>query len=179
MSIVVSKDIQLRLLSPEDHAALFELMSEIYPPAYSHFWEDGGEWYINSQYSIDNFKEELLQENQAYYFVLFQDEVVGIVRLLFDEVLPVQSDKKAVKLHRIYLHQKTQGKGVGKQLLNYIEQLAKAEDYAIFWLEVMEKQPQAFHFYEKLGFKIVDKYTYEKDLLFKQYRPMFAVCKEF
>ncbi|MDJ0644561.1 MAG: GNAT family N-acetyltransferase [Flavobacteriaceae bacterium] len=178
MLLKISDTLKLQPISLEDHNTLFNLMLEIYPPEYKHFWEDGGAWYINSQYSKENLIKELSEPNQAYYFVLYNNEIIGILRLLFDISLDALHTKKAVKLHRIYLHQKMQGKGIGKQLIMHIESIVKQKHYEVLWLEVMQKQPQALHFYENLGFVLVDSYSYQKELLYKKYRTMYAVYKE-
>ncbi|MFK8060974.1 MAG: GNAT family N-acetyltransferase [Polaribacter sp.] len=128
-------------------------MSEIYPPAYKHFWDDNGAWYVNSQYSKENFLKELSVENADYYFISIDTEIVGNMRIIWDEKLADLSEEKQVKLHRLYLHQKTQGKGIGKTLLSWLEEKAKEKSHKIIWLDAMDSQPQAFQFYKKLGYR--------------------------
>jgi hypothetical protein len=113
--IYINSQISLQPIQLEDSKLLFELMQKIYPQAYDYFWEDGGIWYVNSQYSKDNIKEELAQKNADYYFVVYNEELVGNFRIIWDEFIPDFEDKlKSVKLHRVYLHAKTQGNGIGK-----------------------------------------------------------------
>ncbi|MFQ3182324.1 MAG: hypothetical protein ACI9Z4_001933, partial [Polaribacter sp.] len=109
--ITLSENIQLKPILSSDSVALFKLMKEVYPLAYSHFWLDKGDWYVNSQYSTAHILKELSVENAEYYFVIYKDEIVGNFRFVWDEKLVGLSEEKQVKLHRIYLHQKTQGKG--------------------------------------------------------------------
>ena len=56
--IKIAEDIQLRAVLSSDTATLFTVMKEIYASAYSHFWTDKGDWYVNTQYS----KEPILKE---------------------------------------------------------------------------------------------------------------------
>ena len=154
-------------------------MSEIYPAEYNQFWLDGSSWYINSQYSKENLQKELSEENQRYYFVVYKEESIGIIRLLFDTAMKNLHHKKAVKLHRIYLLKKVQGNGIGKLVLQYVERLVKSENYAILWLEAMEKKPLALKFYKNFGFIEGNKYLYEFDLLKKEYQKIIAVYKEY
>jgi hypothetical protein len=56
--IKITEDIQLRAVLSSDTATLFAVMKEIYESAYSHFWTDKGDWYVNTQYS----KEPILKE---------------------------------------------------------------------------------------------------------------------
>ena len=175
----LTKNLALKTIEVHDHTTLYNLMNEIYPPEYNHFWLDDSSWYINSQYSIENLQKELSEENQCYYFVVFKDEIVGILRLLLNVKMKAFENKKAIKLHRIYLHNKVQGNGIGKAIINYVEQLTKENNYAVLWLEGMEKKSEALNFYKKLGFLKGDEYLYEFDLLKKEYQKMIALYKEY
>ena len=151
--IRISENIHLKEIKKEDTSVLFKLMQVIYPPAYKHFWKDAGNWYVNTQYSKKNIQKELSQENADYYFILFNDEIIGNFRILWDEKLAGLLEEKQVKLHRVYLHQKTQGNGIGKKLLFWLEEEVKKKGYKIIWLDAMNEQPNAFQFYKKLGYK--------------------------
>ena len=150
--IQVTKKLHLKNIYSEDSEVLFKLMQEIYPLAYQKFWTDKGNWYVSTQYSKENILRELLQDKADYYFILFNNEVVGNFRVIWDEKLIGLSEEKQVKLHRIYLHPKVQGKGLGKKLLFWLEEKTREKKYKIIWLDAMNKQPQAYMFYEKLGY---------------------------
>ena len=160
-----------------NYETLFRLMKEVYPPAYSHFWEDDGDWYVYSQYSKENILKELLQQNAAYYFILFNNEIVGNFRFIWDEKLSGLSAEKQVKLHRIYLHPKTQGKGLGKQLMFWLEEKAKQKGYKIIWLDAMDAQPQAFQFYKKLSYSYHSHVFLPFDLMHDEVRKMSQLYK--
>ena len=152
-------------------------MKEIYPLAYSHFWNDDGNWYVNSQYSKENILKELSQENAEYYFILFKDEIIGNFRIIWDDKLSNLSEEKQVKLHRIYLHPKTQGKGIGKQLMIWLEEKSKQKDYKIIWLDAMDAQPQAFQFYKKLGYNYHSHVFLPFNLMHDEVRKMSQLYK--
>ncbi|MDX6745534.1 GNAT family N-acetyltransferase [Polaribacter sp. PL03] len=175
--IKITENIQLRKISSSDSEVLFNLMSEIYPLAYSHFWTDNGDWYINSQYSKEHILKELSEENTAYYFILFNDEIIGNFRIIWDEKLEGLSEEKQVKLHRIYLHKKTQGNGIGKKLISWLEEQAIKKGNKAIWLDAMDEQPQAFQFYKKLGFVYHSHTFLPYDLLHKEVRKMSQVYK--
>mgnify|MGYP001948894941 CR=1 FL=1 len=176
--IKVSENITLKPILNTDTALLFKLMKEVYVLAYSHFWTDNGDWYVNSQYSKEHILKELSQENANYYFVLFNDEIIGNFRIIWDENLTGLANKKQVKLHRVYLHQNTQGNGIGKKLLSWLEQKAKEKKYQIIWLDAMNAQPQAFQFYKKLGYNYHSHTFLPFDLLHDEVRKMSQVYKE-
>ncbi len=177
MMIEISENIKLTPILSNNSETLFRLMKEIYPLAYSHFWNDNGDWYLNSQYSKENILKELLQQNTAYYFIIFKDEIVGNFRIIWDDKLSNLSEEKQVKLHRIYLHPKTQGQGIGKQLIIWLEQKAKQKDYKIIWLDAMDAQPQAFQFYKKLGYNYHSHVFLPFDLMHDEVRKMSQLYK--
>lgn len=176
--IKISDNIQLKPILSSDSETLFKLMKEVYPLAYSHFWVDKGDWYVNTQYATAHILKELSVENAAYYFVLYNDEIVGNFRFIWDEKLPNLSEEKQVKLHRVYLHQKTQGKGIGKTLLAWLEEKANQKGYNIIWLDAMDEQPQAFQFYKKMGYNYYSHTFLAFDLLHKEVRKMSQVYKK-
>lgn len=176
--INISENLQLKAIYNTDCESLFRLMKEIYPPAYQHFWKDAGDWYVNTQYSKENILKELSEANADYYFIIFNDEVVGNFRIIWDEKLANLSEEKQVKLHRIYLHQKTQGKGLGKKLLFWLEEKAKEKNYRIIWLDAMNEQPQAFQFYKKQGYKYHSHIFLPFELLHNSVRKMSQVFKK-
>ena len=176
--IKISEKLELKKVCNTDCESLFSLMNEIYPSAYGHFWKDAGKWYVNTQYSKKNILKELLEEKTAYYFIVFNDEIVGNFRIIWDEKLEGLSEEKQVKLHRIYLHKKTQGKGLGKKLLVWLEERAKEKGYKIIWLDAMNEQPQAFQFYKKQGYKYHSHTFLEYNLLHEEVRKMSQVYKE-
>lgn len=176
--IQISENIHLREVLSSDSELLFRLMQEIYPQAYKHYWLDSGDWYLNSQYSKKQINKELLQENAEYYFILYKDEIIGNFRIVWDENLEGLSEEKQVKLHRIYLHQKTQGKGFGKKLLAWLEEKAKQKNYQIIWLDAMDCQTQAFQFYKNLGFQYHSHFFLPFDLMHKNMRKISQLYKK-
>lgn len=176
--IKISENIQLRSILSSDSTSLFTLMKGVYPLAYAHFWTDNGDWYVNSQYSKEHLLKELSEENAEYYFVLFNDEIIGNFRVIWDEKLAGLSEEKQVKLHRIYLHQKTHGNGIGKKILSWLEEKATKKGYKIIWLDAMDAQPQAFQFYKKLGYNYKSHIFLPFELLHDEVRKMSQVYKK-
>ncbi|MCG1035098.1 GNAT family N-acetyltransferase [Polaribacter sargassicola] len=175
--IYLSDNLQLKSILSSESSTLFKLMEEVYPLAYSHFWKDKGVWYVNSQYSKENILKELSVKNADYYFIVFNNEIVGNFRIIWDEKLEGISEKKQVKLHRIYLHKKTQGNGIGKKILLWLENKSKEKGYKIIWLDAMDEQPQAFNFYKKQGYKYHSHTFLPFDLLYDKVRKMSQIFK--
>jgi diamine N-acetyltransferase len=65
-----------------------------------------------------------------------------------------ENNPSICKLHKIYILPNQQGKGIGKLLISYITNDIKPA--ATLQLNV-NRQNKALHFYEKLGFKIINE----------------------
>lgn len=168
--IVLTETLSLQAITLNDFDKLYHLMNEIYPKSYESFWTDKGRWYVNSLYNLANIQTELAETNAAFYFVNFEQEAIGILRVLYHETYPKFPKLKATKLHRIYLHPKTHRKGVGKALMNWTIEQAKIAGDEILWLEGMDTKPEAILFYKKMGFRIGSHVTlpYERLLIEKR-----------
>ena len=175
--IDITENLQLKSVLSSDAKTLFTLMKEIYPLAYSHFWTDQGDWYVNTQYCEKNILKELLEENSEDYFVLFNNEIIGNFRFIWDEKLTGLSKENQLKLHRIYLHPKAQGNGIGKTLLAWLDAKALRKGYEIIWLDVMDAQSKAFQFYKKLGYNYHSHVFLTFDFLHVAVRKMSQIYK--
>jgi len=175
--IEISQNIKLKKIRNSDTGFLFILMKEIYTSAYSHFWEDKGAWYVNSQYSKEVVLREIQEPKTDYYFVLFKEVIVGVLRVVWDETLKGFLKQPQVKLHRIYLSNETQGIGLGKKLLSWLEGEARKKGYQIIWLDAMDQHTQALQFYKKQGYTYHSHVTLPFSLLYEKVRKMNQLFK--
>lgn len=165
--ISISTDLSLKAIKLEDQAILFTLMQTVYKTAYQDFWTDDGNWYLDLCYNSENLKKELARERSHYFFVEYKGKTVGILKYDFPFSPREVEIPNAMKLHRLYLDQSVHGKGVAKQLMNYVEKIAKENSLDFIWLEAMLEKPQAKRFYEKMGYEWV--FTYQ--LSFERLHP--------
>ena len=182
--ITISDQLTLQPITLEDQSDLFELMQRIYPPAYAHFWEDQGSWYLNAQYGSENFKKELQEKGSYYYYIRFRESIttkeyttIGILKIIENYTYPEQPEASGFKVHRIYLDTTIQGKGIGKQLMMYSEKRAQETKHNLIWLDAMDQHPQAMSFYKKLGFTKGSLQSLDFDLLHDIYRPIWYLYK--
>jgi len=111
-------------------------------------------------YMLDAFyNEEVLKDsiNNGHHFILAkeEDEVLG-----FASYEHQYDQKQQTKIHKIYILQQTQGKGIGKKLINFIEITAKENDSVSLLLNV-NRYNKALFFYQKIGFEITTKVNIE------------------
>ncbi len=176
-TIRLSETLSLSAISLDDAEQLKQLMHRIYPPAYEHLWEDDGQWYVETTFNKEELKKELADLKGSYYFVIFEQETVGILRLIHDYTLADKPTLKATKLHRIYLDSKTQGKSIGTFLMNWITQQALQNGSQVLWLEAMDTQEQALQFYKKRGYIISSDFRLTFELMHSHLRGMHTMYK--
>ncbi|HKO76919.1 MAG TPA: GNAT family N-acetyltransferase [Flavobacterium sp.] len=114
-------------------------------------------------YMLDAFyNEEALKDsvaNKGHHFILANE---GEDTLGFASYEHHYNQKQQTKIHKIYILPKTQGKGIGKKLIDFIEKVAKENDSNALSLNV-NRFNKALHFYQKLGFEIVEEVNIELD----------------
>ena len=128
-------------------------------------------------FSEENLKHELNEANAIYCFVIHNLKRVGIIRFLYNTKTSKMAEKNATFIHRIYLSNAAQGKGIAKQLFIWIEQQAILKHNKFLWLKAMDTQIQALKFYEKQDFKVIDKVSLDFNLIHKHFRGMVVMTK--
>lgn len=91
-------------------------------------------------------------EGSAYFTALIDGEVVGGGGIFPSDGL----DSDTVELVKMYLKPETRGTGLGKTLLTYCLDKAKAQGYKTMYIESMPELSRAVAIYEKLGFEYLD-----------------------
>jgi len=109
-------------------------------------------------------KEELEREKNNLHIVAYEDErMLGCCMLL-------EEDPQTVRLRQMAVMNDLQGKGIGKALMQFAENLARDRGYKKI---TMHARKNALGFYEKMGYKTRGKefeeitiphYVMEKEL---------------
>ena len=176
-NVTIDENIVLVRLSKSDHQQVLELMTVVYPPPYLHIWKDDASWYLEMVYNQTNIEREIDEPTTFYYFIKIQNQHIGVLRICYDNSLIDFPDKKATKLHRIYIDQSIHGHGIGKTLMQWVEKQCISRGDEILWLEAMDTQEQALHFYQKNGFEICGSMRLDFDMMLPEYRGMHRLYK--
>ncbi|WP_183574695.1 GNAT family N-acetyltransferase [Mucilaginibacter sp. X5P1] len=111
------------------------------------------EVYASVALSYDKLLSEVNNPNSEFYFAQLDDELVGYIKLNYASAQTEFKDKDAVEIERIYVLSSAQGKQIGKQLLDFTEDLAQKDNLQYIWLGVWDNNHNAIRFYERHGFK--------------------------
>ncbi len=175
--VIVDEELKLLQLTKTDHSQVRELMTVVYPPPYVHIWKDDASWYIETVYNQTNFEKEIDEPDAFYYYIVFENRRIGILRLCHQAPLIDYPDLQATKLHRIYIDQSQHGNGIGKKLMQWVEKQCRKRGDHILWLEAMDSQQQALKFYEANGFEICGSMRIDYEIMRPEYRGMHRLYK--
>ena len=113
------------------------------------------DYMLNMMYSLDSLTAQI--RDKKHVFLLAQESesqaYLGFISYEFD-----YKDQAKTKIHKIYLLPASQGKGVGRLLIDKVATLATERANASLSLNV-NKYNKAIQFYERMGFSTIDSET--------------------
>jgi len=137
--------INWRKCSPNDISVIAALAQKIwrvhYPPIIG---TEQVEYMLNKMYSSDALANQF-QEGQVFYLILEDELPVGFVAVSLKEV-------HHLFLHKFYIDDSMQGKGVGARVFQFI--LDAYSQITTVRLTVNRQNYRSINFYFKLGFRI-------------------------
>lgn len=121
---------------------------------YLHLWENEDPTpYISYGLTKEVVERELQDPNALNYLIQQNNKNVGILKLVKNCGIDEIADSDALKAEKIYLLKEHSGKGIGKQVLLFIEDIARKRNKKYVWLDAMQKG-NPVHFYQKNGYII-------------------------
>jgi len=170
--------IEIKRIFEEDVETLSQVAVKAYSDHYLDFWYDGGEWYLEKSFSIPNLEKEFLEKDSRFYLAMLNEKAVGFFKTRIDRTTPEFGGRKGFEVERIYLTNEATGKGIGKALMEFANNQAKAEGIDFVWLKAMDKSESAIAFYESLGFEKCGRETLKFPQMREELRGMFVMKKE-
>ena len=133
-----------------NYKAIQDIAGKTWPVTYGAILSSEQIQYMFSMmYDLEALKNQA--ETKNHHFIIAEEEgnFLGFASYEFD----YHNEPKA-KIHKIYILPETQGSGIGKKLIHYIAEKAKASQQQFLSLNV-NRFNDALHFYAKIGFEKV------------------------
>ena len=172
---------KVSLINTTHAAELAELSRAIYREYYLHLWNPGGaDWYMfEYAYNESKLETELADSNNLHYIVYDKEQQpMGYLKIRIHATLEGFEKKNCLEIERIYLHKAIAGKGMGKHLMMFCEDIAKIHNKNILFLKAMDTSMDAIGFYQKMGYTICGKLTLPFEQMKEEYRGMVIMKKE-
>lgn len=156
--------ITIRQADPEDAKVLTDLAYTTFWDAFAHHPKNAPDdlnYYMRQAFNLDQITVELAVDRNIFLIAELRDEAAGYAKLIIDNIEPGITADRPVELSRLYSHQKHLGQGIGQSLMDACFERARQEGRDVMWLGVWEFNPRAQRFYEKNGFRVVGKHTFQ------------------
>ena len=123
--------------------------------------EEDMKQYLESEFSIDKLKTELVDKNSEFYFVELENKVIGYLKVNFGRAQTEIQSENTLEIQRIYVLKDFYGKKIGQLMYEKAIAIAKQKKVDYVWLGVWEENQRAISFYKKNGFKTFDKHIFK------------------
>ncbi|MFD0764994.1 GNAT family N-acetyltransferase [Mucilaginibacter lutimaris] len=111
------------------------------------------EAYASKAFTPAKFEQELNNPDSQFFFALVDGTIVGYIKLNYRTAQTELQNPEALEVERIYVLNDFQGRQIGKQLIDFAIQTAKAKSLKSVWLGVWEHNNKAIKFYKSKGFE--------------------------
>lgn len=101
---------------------------------------------------IDAFNKITNNKDAELIVIKKNEKIIAVAQINYLQYLTYQGRMRA-QIEGVRVHQDYRGKGVGKQLFEYLIKSAQQRGCHLIQLTTDKARPSAFKFYESLGFK--------------------------
>ena len=160
----MSETITIRLASVDDAKSLTDLAYTTFWDAFAHHPKNAPDdlnHYMRQAFSPEQITNELEDENSIFLIAEIDGKAAGYAKLNIGAIEEGITAERPIELNRLYSHQEYLGRGVGQNLLEACFERAQKHRHDVMWLGVWEYNPRAQRFYEKNGFRIVGRHTFQ------------------
>jgi diamine N-acetyltransferase len=145
----MNTSVSIRFASLDDINTIGYLAQQIWPKTYAGIVpSEQLDYMLNLFYSPVALQQQILESKHQFLIMEQEEEPVGFASWS-------ETDKPGTfKLHKLYLLPETQGKGMGKTMLEFICEDIRPQGANSLRLNV-NRQNKARQFYERMGFSII------------------------
>lgn len=141
-----------KVSDPEDIEAVAALAHEIWN---QHFVPIAGQKQVD--YMLEKLQSapaiaKQISSGYQYYTIAVDNEMVG-----YFAIASVPDECIEAQLSKIYVRKDHQGQGLGKDMLDFAEELCAAMGIRKLWLTVYRHNVETIAFYEHMGFTMEGK----------------------
>lgn len=134
----------------ENFTDIRAIAAEVWPIAYSAILSQKQlDYMMEMMYSVASLQVQAKEKGHRFILAKEGETVLGFASYEFN-----YNKKPKTKIHKIYVLSNQQGKGIGKTLIDFIVNEAKARHQKGLILNV-NKNNIAIRFYERIGFEII------------------------
>lgn len=159
--------IQIVAAKPSDFEIIRNLAYEIWPHTYGGILsKEQLDYMLEAFYSTETLLKNYTEKNHQFMLVEENGKPLGFISYEHH-----YQNEPVTRIHKIYVLPQTQGKGIGKMLIEKAEALAQENHSKALSLNV-NRYNNAQEFYKKIGFEITGEEDIEigRGYLMEDYR---------
>lgn len=154
--------VTIRLARLEDIPAMREVAIESYIEKFAaHNTPENMEAFLQEAYNLDQLIKEFQEEESILMLALYEERVVGFVRLRKNSEVDHYLGTNHIELQRLYIHPQFQNMKIGRKLMEFAMEYANQGKFDWIWLGVWERNFEAQRFYAKWGFEKFSEHVFQ------------------
>lgn len=146
-------EILIRKVKPTDLKNLIVLKQQVWISTYATegIIEEYAS-YVLSKFSIESVGKSIIVKDKLTLIAKNENRIIGCAEILLKLVSPNLSIEPCPEITTLYVLERFQGLGVGKQLLTECIKFIRELNFEKTWLTVYVKNEKALRFYSKQNF---------------------------
>ena len=146
-------EILIRKVKPTDLKNLIVLKQQVWISTYATegIIEEYAS-YVLSEFSIENVERSIIDKDKLTLIATNEGRIIGCAEILIKPVSPNPSVEPCPEIATLYVLERFQGLGVGKQLLTACIKFIREMNFEKTWLTVYFRNDKAIRFYHKQNF---------------------------
>ncbi|CAD0007970.1 GNAT family N-acetyltransferase [Flavobacterium salmonis] len=144
--------IKITEASIEDITKIQKIAHLTWPITYGQILtEEQLDYMLDLIYSDEALTSQIEKKEQLFYLISEDETTLGFIGIEHH-----YKNESVTRIHKIYLLPETQGKGIGKKVIEWIEKMALENHSTSLSLNV-NRFNSALSFYKKIGFEVIDE----------------------
>ncbi|GAA0333002.1 GNAT family N-acetyltransferase [Morganella psychrotolerans] len=142
----------LQPVTPDEITVLSDAGDKAYRHHFTGYWDSVAELntYLNNEYHPEPLQQSLATPGVFWFFICADEKIIGFCKLT-ENSRAEGSEYCAMLLNKLYFLPGETGKSYGKTVFGLIETFARSRNQPGLWLEVLENNTGAQHFYQSQG----------------------------
>jgi len=151
----------IRKVEPAEADVLLAFSKKTFYDFFAHLNEpENMEAYSAVAFTTQSLLEQLTNPNSEFYFAVDGGNILGYIKINFNEAQTEFKNKNSLEVERIYVTADHHGKHIGKKMLDFAVGIALARNLDYVWLGVWEHNHKARGFYEHQGFEVFGSHEF-------------------
>lgn len=144
--------IEIKKNTDENFTSIRAIAQEVWPVTFATILsKEQIDYMLEMMYSVSSLQKQANEKANRFILAVVNEIPVGFAAYEFN-----YNKKPKTKIHKIYILPNYQGKGIGKALMDFIANEAKARHQKVLILNV-NKNNIAIRFYESIDFTITNE----------------------